>query len=580
MCGILGGNHIKWDYKSAIESMRHRGPDGMKISSYGDLTMAFVRLSIMDLSDRAMQPMDSTDGMVHIVFNGEIYGFNDLRNGLVSSHQFRTTSDTEVVLNAYLEYGDSFIDRIDGMYAIAIFDERDHHLRLYRDRYGIKPLYYYHQDTFFAFSSELKGITRLIGEDHLRLDHTAIYDFLNYQYIPEPKSIYKNVYKLEPAHVLELDTKDNRIIRCERYWTPQLNTSVARKRDVREVGEHLRELISSSVSKQMIADVPVGTFLSGGIDSSIITYESSSINPDICAFTMGFEDKEFDETAYAKLMTERYSLNTTTECLNNESLSDIKGSLSRWYDEPFADTSAYPTYSICRLAKTQVTVVLTGDGGDELFGGYDRYERFLNQRSLRQRSVMTVKRIIKLLIRYQDISKKLSDLIETDFNIYRREMGAMGVYPNPSVKEFARRLDIPSDYDVQWAFRKYWIKDLPPLSRLRFLDFNTYLPGDILTKVDRTSMQVSLEARVPFLDRNIVEYAFSLSEEECNPGYELKGALKSAYKDVIPSEILYREKRGFAVPWDYLGRELNEGHVWLGVLKNEWPDILYKEQAN
>ncbi len=570
MCGILGGNNPKWDYNKAIETMRYRGPDGSRVSSYKDITFAFTRLAIMDLSERAMQPMDSYNGKVHIAFNGEVYGFGALKDELSHKYEFKTTSDTEVVLNAYMEYGDAFTDHIDGMYAIAIYDERDGRIRLYRDRAGIKPLYYLFKDGVFAFSSELKGIVSLTGEDSLKIDNTAIYDFLTYQYIPSPKSLYLDVYKLPPTHGLVFDTRTGSIISCEPYWTLKVNEGSRRVRSEKEITEELRRLIGISVRDQMIADVPVGTFLSGGVDSSVVTYESSRLNPNICAFTIGFEDRAFDESGFAQLLTDRYSLNEIKEVLDNKALNDLKGSLKAWYDEPFADTSAYPTYRVCELAKSRVTVVLTGDGGDELFGGYDRYERYLGYLRSPGRQWRTFKQFVKYVLRYGGISDRLSDVVETAFNIYIREMGVQKLYPNKAVGKYLERYDIPDDYDPIWHFKRYWNEDLPTMTRVRYLDFMTYLPDDVLTKVDRTSMQVSLESRVPFLSKDIIEFAFGLSAEECSPNGELKGCLKKAYEPDIPHEILYRPKMGFGVPYDYLKDEYSTGHVWLGVLKNEW----------
>ncbi len=574
MCGILGGNRAGWKYESAISCMKHRGPDATRITPYGDITLGFTRLSIMDLSDRAMQPMDSEDGRVHVVFNGEIYGFRDLRDTLERNHRFRTTSDTEVLLNAYLEYGDRFIDHIDGMYGIAIYDERDGIIRLYRDRAGIKPLYYYIRGDEFAFASELKGITELIGEEHLKIDDTAIYDFLNYQYIPSPKSLYLDVYKLQPGCYVRYDVHRSAIVDEGRYWELKVNPTASRKKSQDEITDRLRGLIRTSVSQQMVADVPVGTFLSGGVDSSIITYEASHIKPDVCAFSIGFEDRNYDESRYAQILTDKYSLNHITEVLGADDLDSLKGQLKNWYDEPFADTSAYPTYRVSQLARSRVTVVLTGDGGDELFAGYDRYDRYLNWSKPANRIKTVTKRLIKLILHYGIMPNDMREFWESGFTIYKREMGMPVVYPNASVEEFIKRLDIPDDYDKSWAFRRYWIKDLPPLTRVKYLDFMSYLPDAVLTKVDRASMRVSLESRVPLLSRDIIEYAFSLSQEECCPGGELKGCLKKAYEDDIPNEILYRPKMGFGVPYDYLQNELDSGHMWLGVLQNEWGELV------
>ncbi len=577
MCGILGGNNPSWDYTAGIASMAHRGPDGQRIVNYKGITLAFTRLSIMDLSQRAMQPMDSENKKVHMVFNGEIYGFTKLKKRLEKKYKFKTTSDTEVILKAYLEFGDDFINYIDGMFGIAIYDEREQKIKLYRDRAGIKPLYYFFDGKNFAFASELKGIMELCKDIKFEIDYTAIYDYLMLQYIPEPKSMFKNVYKLQPANVLVFDIKNNRIIMNSRYWKLHVNTGVDRRHSRQEIQEHLRYLIGESIKEQLVADVPVGTFLSGGVDSSIVTYEASRIKEDIEAFSIGFSDKDFDESQYAKILTDKYDLNVETNILGKSDIQNIKGSLKQWYDEPFADTSAYPTFMVSKFARNKVTVVLTGDGGDELFGGYTRYYNFLAQKQNYKNKHLKLYGLMQRLGKQIGIAdEKIYEMFGTEFDFYA---DMMGIRYNNAIEELTKDWKIEKDYDPKWHLKKYYIKDLPPFTRVRYLDFKTYLPGDILTKVDRASMQVSLESRVPFLSKKIIEFAFSLTQEECCPENELKGCLKEAYRNIIPDEILYRQKKGFAVPTDYLRKERHSGSTYLGILQNEWSDIYYASKG-
>lgn len=571
MCGFLGGNHTAWDFEAGLESMVHRGPDGKKICRYHDITLAFVRLSVIDLSDRAMQPMDSADGMVHIVFNGEIYGFEQLRRDLAEEYEFQTTSDTEVILYAYLKYGEAFVNYIDGMFAIAILDEREGLIHLFRDRAGIKPLYYFYDGKNFAFSSELKGIVHACSTISFEPDNTALYDYLFYQYIPEPKSMYKNVCKLQPAHKLTFRIKDKKIVQKKKYWKLHVNTGVSQTRKTEDVQEEFKYLIQKSIKDQMIADVPVGTFLSGGVDSSIVTYEASRLHPDIEAFSIGFCSKAYDESKYAKMMTEKYDLNLSLKILSHQDLMNVKGNLEKWYDEPFGDTSAYPTYLVSKHAREKVTVVLTGDGGDELFGGYERYGWFETQRKkLKSKNPKIFKTLLMLHNQYGLFHKSFYDLFKTEIDLYSELIGFQfdGV-----VAEFAKKWNIDKYYEPRWHFYRYYKKELPPITRLRYLDFKTYLPGAILTKVDRASMQVSLEARVPFLSRELIEFAFSLSQEDCCALGELKGCAKYAYKGILPDEILFRKKMGFAVPSNSLSKELRVQNLYAGVLKNEWPGL-------
>ena len=570
MCGILGGNIQNWDYQKGIERMRHRGPDGQRVVKYEDCILGFARLAIMDLSDSAMQPFESHDGNVVIMFNGEIYGFHGLRKKLKEKYLFKTVSDTEVVLYAYIEYGDKFVEYIDGMFAIVIYDKRIRQIKLYRDRYGIKPLYYLYKEDMFAFSSELKGFVAACGRtDEFKVDKTAIYDYLAYQYIPEPKSMYQHVYKLEPATCINYDLNKKRIVNKKKYWKIQVCTRAHGKKKRQDVLDDIRELIKSSIKKQIIADVPVGTFLSGGVDSSIITYECSRIYGSLNSFSIGFEESKFDESRYAKMVANVCNISNITSMLSNADVSGVRGMLSGLYDEPFADTSAYPTYIVSKLARKDVKVVLTGDGGDELFGGYERYRWFINER---KRKFIKGDKIENFIADNDFVNKYIGKWMELNFEsemtTYCRIMGRFerGLY-----KSWKKKLEIPDDYDVKWYLRKYYHKELPVMTRMRYMDFKTYLPSDVLTKVDRTTMSVSLEARVPFLDRDLVEYVFSLAEDEYFYNGELKTLLKKAYEDVIPKEVLYRKKQGFAIPGNYISEGNNT--VYERLLKLEWKQL-------
>lgn len=570
MCGILGGNIRNWNYREGIESIRHRGPDGQRVTEYEDCILGFARLAIMDLSAKAMQPFASQDENVVILFNGEIYGFHALRDTLMKKYPFRTSSDTEVVLYAYIEYGDRFIDYIDGMFAIAIYDRRIRQIKLYRDRYGIKPLYYLYKNQKFAFTSELKAFVAAGGNaDEFEIDKTAVYDYLAYQYIPEPKSMYKGVYKLEPASCIHYDLMKKKIVKKEKYWRLRVCTKAHGNKKRKEVLEDIRELIQNSVKKQIVADVSVGTFLSGGVDSSVITYECSRFYDGLKAFSIGFEERNYDESEYAKAVAGICHAEHIMETLSNGDVSEVRGMLSGLYDEPFADTSAYTTYIVSKLARKDVKVVLTGDGGDEIFGGYERYRWFLNERKGKFiRSEHIEKFFAYADFIPNDLGKWFTSNFESELTTYCRQMGN---FKKDTYKSWRKKLGIPDDYDTKWYLRKYYHEELPAMTRMRYLDFKTYLPSDVLTKVDRTSMSVSLEARVPFLDRDLVEYMFSLAEDEYFYGGELKTLLKKAYEEVFPQEILYRKKKGFAIPGNYISGGNNT--VYERLLKLEWKQL-------
>ena len=439
-------------------------------------------------------------------------------------------------------------------------DFRTQELKLFRDRAGIKPLYYYYHNDRFAFASELKAIMATCTDVDFQVDYTALYDYLFYKYIPTPKTLYQNCYKLPAGTKLVYSLKERRIIKKDKYWKLHVNTSVGRKRRKEDIEEAIRYFIAKSVKEQMIADVKVGTYLSGGIDSSIISYECHKNDENINAFSIGFEDKKFDETKYAKEMADKYGIHFLNKVLSSAEIRKLKGLLKQCYDEPYADTSAYPTFLLSQMAKQNVSVVLTGDGGDELFGGYPS------------------------CIWMRDISKgvKLDNIYDY---LYWKSFGKVDV---PSVfgefyksrceviddkmKKLARVWGIDKDYDVLWYLKKYYIQDLPLMSRSKYLDFKTYMVDDCLTKVDRVSMAVSLEARVPFLSRELMEYVFSLSQEECFSDGQLKGCLKEAYKDIIPHSILFRKKQGFCVPRGYAGMQPND-KVSLKIMRNEWGKI-------
>jgi asparagine synthase (glutamine-hydrolysing) len=555
MCGILGGSHDpRWDYQKAVGLLTHRGPDDQGFLQRDACTLAFRRLSIIDLSHAANQPMSSQDGQVALVFNGEIYDFMGLRGELSKrGHQFRTHSDTEVLLEAYLEWNDSFIEHVDGMFAVAIWDLRVRKLKLWRDRVGIKPLYYFFDGKGFAFSSELKGITTLVGKEHLDYDHTALYDYLTYLYIPDPKTLYKNIFKLPPGYTLIFDSLTQKITDLKPYWKLQVATQHL---PLAQASERLRKLIHKSVNDQMIADVPVGFFLSGGMDSSSVVAEAAKISTQIKTFTIGFEQATHNELDFARLIAEKIQADHHEQILSNTAAEGLLARFNDWFDEPFADTSALPTYLVAQFARKKVTVVLTGDGGDEIFGGYRWYLTF---RSLSDGQLFKKKPLHKILSATKSMFPKNSLLFKAlnhlefyttdDLECYAKLRGGM---TDLEKQPYAQRWAIPKDYDSYWHYRMFYRKDLPVLGRLQYLDFHTYLPGDILTKVDRASMAVSLEARVPLLSKEIIEFCFSLPESVLYPRGELKGLLKAAYQSVLPAVILGRDKKGFSIPKQYL----------------------------
>lgn len=556
MCGFVGGTEPSWDYYAAVESIAHRGPDASKLHLKAPIRVGFRRLSIIDLEEGANQPMFARDGSTWVVFNGEIYGFRSVRKDLEKrGHVFRTRSDTEVVLNSYLEWGDEFVDHIDGMFAIAIWDAQQQELKIFRDRPGIKPLYYFYDGTRFAFASELKAIEVACGSDLLQIDETALYDFLSYRYVPTPKTLYRNCFKLPPAHTLSFNPATGSIRGPRRYWNIEVSKEPSR-RSLNECCEELRSLVDASVRDQMIADVPLGFFLSGGVDSSTVVAAASKTDADVSTFSIGFDSDAVSETPFARDVAEFFETDHHERILSQTDAQGLFPSFKTWFGEPFADESAIPTFLVSKVARENVTVVLTGDGGDEVFGGYRTYPRFARYDRLPTLPSSIVDQTAYWLrrpYRPRGSVARILGLIEMIFSggpsLWAKIMKGMSTAEKRAYRD---QFEIPCDYDDWWCYRAHWREDLPLRTRLQLVDFNTFMPDMVLTKVDRTSMAVSLEARVPLLDRRIIEFSFSVPEKIRYHGDGLKGMLRHAYRGVIPDRILDRRKKGFGIPRYYL----------------------------
>ena len=553
MCGLFGSTiHGEPSEKhfASLKTLSHRGPDQWGVWHDESVFMGHTRLSIIDLSDCGRQPMVRDEPKVVITVNGEIYNFQALRRELEVDCQFKSNSDSEVVLHGYVRWGiDGLMSRLEGMYAMAIYDLTARRLYLARDRAGIKPLFFAHLDGAFAWASELKALTSYFGNEKLQVDTSALYDFLSYLYIPTPKTAFKNVFQLPPAHIAAIDLNDFQSKQW-RYWDLNLQVTPT---TLPEASDRLAELLQNAVREQLVADVDIGYFLSGGLDSSAVVAFSDPESSNNRTFSIGFDHAEHDETKYASIVARHFGLKYRQEILANKSAADWENSFIDWFDEPFADTSAFPTFLVSRLAREEVTVVLTGDGGDEVFGGYERYEAFERLRSGSERNPakLRIGEIIqKLPLRKASLlgrirNRFLRENCLSDVELYCALLGGL----IRSEKETYRKMfDIPRDYDDYWALRRFYHPDIPIYTRLQYLDFCTYLPDDILTKVDRTSMALSLETRVPLLSTDLVEFSFSLPESIRLANGELKGLLKLALKNRLPSEILTRKKKGFSVP--------------------------------
>ena len=549
MCGIYGalssdpGRPVEGDLLERMgRVLVHRGPDGGGTHATGPLGMGMRRLSIIDLAG-GDQPMSNEDATIWIVFNGEIYNYRALAAELrARGHRFATASDTEVILHLYEEHGERCVEHLRGMFAFAIWDAPRRTLLLARDRLGIKPLYYAATPQGLLFGSELKALLQSPWLSR-RLDPAALVAYLRHGYVPDPRSILVGVLKLPPGHTLRVE--DGRAGEPRRYWQA---TSFFREQgwepEEDEAAGRLWSHLEDAVRSHMVSDVPVGAFLSGGLDSStVVAIMARAASVPIKTFSVGFREDRYNELPYARLTAEWFGTEhheLLVEPGDLKVLDELLGS----FDEPFADSSAIPTYLVSRLAREHVKVVLSGDGGDELFAGYDRYRVDYHRRRLGVLGDLHLGGPLRALSAMLPVGAGRNTLHNLSLPRVRRYLDTLSLFPDPALDELlgptAPRAANPLEAMVA--------DDLDPLSRLQDLDLKSYLPGDILTKVDRMSMANSLEARVPLLDHHLAEYACGIPSEMRMRGGATKYLLKRALVGRVPAELLTRPKQGFGVP--------------------------------
>lgn len=566
MCGIFGFTNFHKNRleqgRKALTTLQHRGPDQWNEYCKSDVYIGHRRLSILDLSENGRQPMFDREEKVIITVNGEIYNFQSLKEELVDKYTFKSTSDSEVVLYGYMEWGfEKLLEKLDGMYAIVVLDKVNRKLFLARDRAGIKPLFYSYQNNELSWASELKALVSFYEENNLNVDYTALYDFMTYQYVPTPKTMYQEVKKLPPAHFIQMDL-ETKEMSIQQYWKLEV-----REQDIsiEEAQKKIYNLTKESINEQMVSDVPVGFFLSGGMDSSVVVGLAAILNSDTQTFTIGFDNNPKDETHFAELVAKHFKTNHTKKVLNSKEAKVMFDRIKEWYDEPFGDISCFPTFLVSEVSRKHVTVVLTGDGGDELFGGYKWYKAFellsrYNLRGLRfmRKAIGVPLNMIGKIPKMKKYAKRGEWMFLNELELYTRLMGGM---LKEEKTDLRRKWNIPDDYDDYWYFRKFYRKDLKLFTRLQYLDFHTYLHDDILTKVDRVSMSVSLECRVPFLSKKLIEYLFSIPQDTRLYKGELKGAMKEAFKELLPNQIINRPKEGFNVPAESWSKDIKGKYI-------------------
>lgn len=551
MCGIAGFYSLQkqfseTDLRAMTDSLQHRGPDadGYFVNEEKTCALGHRRLSIIDLSEAANQPMFSHSGRYVIVFNGEVYNFQEITKQLNISTT--TTSDTEIILEVFEQKGVEFVHLLNGMFALAIYDIQEKSLHLFRDRLGVKPLYFFSHDGNFAFGSEIKALMQsAFVKSQVKVYRPSVYTFLYTGYIPEPFTIYDKIQRLPAGSYAVIK---NGSIEVKSYWKLEEKVEAKVNSDFKSAKKELKELLISSVRYRMISDVPFGTFLSGGIDSSIVTAIAQSISEKpVKTFSIGFKEAKFNESEYARRVSDHLGTQHQEFTVTENDALDLIDKMMTAYDEPYADSSAIPTMLVSKLARKHVTMTLSGDGGDELFLGYGMYD--------------WAKRLNNPLIKF--LRKPIASSLSKMGTRYKR---ASGVFNYKSMQRIKSHIFSQEQYFfsedeldelLQPEYREHILfnedftqlrRNLSAQEEQALFDIKHYLKDDLLVKVDIASMQFSLEARTPFLDYRVVEFALNLSEDLKQKNGTTKYLLKEVLYDFVPKEFFNRPKWGFSIP--------------------------------
>lgn len=588
MCGISGGiniNNIYDDSRKMVASLNHRGPDdnGVWLDNDNGIALGHARLSILDLSKSGHQPMHSSSNRWVIAYNGEVYNFKELREQLKKLGKiFKSESDTEVILESIDSFGvEKTASQLIGMFAFSVWDKQEKILYLVRDRLGIKPLYWGHFGDFFLFGSELRAL-RECKDWRPEIDRNSLANYFRHNYIPAPHSIYKNVYKLLPGHILTYKVGEQPNI--QPFWKLSdyevNNTELGNESDILD---SLHELLSDAITKRMVADVPLGAFLSGGIDSSTVAaiMQANSSKP-INTFTIGFDEAAYNEAEHALAVSKHLGTNHSELYVSPQKAMDTIPLIPEIYDEPFSDSSQIPTYLVSKMAREHVTVSLSGDGGDECFAGYSRYflasrmnqyQQFLPDclkallaQGIQMFSPGTLDAASQFLPQKLRPSQfghrlhKFANILNEDEDGFYRRLISHWDNNNELVLNGEEYKGLVWDKELQHKIPNF-------IERMCYIDMMTYLPDDILTKVDRASMAVSLEARVPLLDHRVVEFSRKIPLHMKIRDGQGKWALRQVLYKYVPKELVERPKMGFGVPID----------KWLRGPLREWAEDLLEE---
>jgi len=568
MCGILGYLEASsaaagqaFSLERAVASLNHRGPDDAGIWREDAVGLGFVRLAIIDLSPAGHQPMVSPDGRYVITFNGEIYNFSDLRRELEQAGEaFVGHSDTEILLRLFVRDGlEGCLGKLRGMFAFAVWDRREKTLSLARDRLGVKPLVYTETTGGFVFSSEIGSLFSLAPDLPRNADYDALDQYLTYQYVPSPRTGFKGICKLPPAHAMVV--RAGRIERIFRYW--DLANVSPSKLSFSDASEQLREMVLEATRLRMVADVPLGAFLSGGVDSSIVVAAMARLSSrPIKTYAIGFDDEKFNELPYARQVAEHLGTEHHEEICHADAV-ELLPKLIGHLGEPFADNSILPTYYVSRFARGDVTVALTGDAGDEAFAGYRRHQHIWRVETLERLGLLPLWRLLRRgTVAFENRFSRGRAHRAFPYTPADQMLTLVGAerfrhlvayFPEVEKAQFVtnRFRDQLTENSLE-PLSSAWSRvanKTDALNRWLYVDANTYLPDDILTKVDVASMAVSLECRSPFLDHKVQEFAASLpSSYKLSPGGRSKRILKEAFKEWLPPGFLERKKMGFSAP--------------------------------
>ncbi len=561
MCGITGWINLKKDKSindrailhEMCERMKHRGPDSEGLWNEDTVALGMRRLSIIDLAT-GEQPVYNEDKSVVVVMNGELYNFREVRADLEEhGHKFETHSDTEILPHLYEEFGDAMLDQINGMFAFALWDKLRERMLIARDRFGEKPLYYGVFDGTLVFGSELKVLlANPLVKTELNLD--AVRQFLSFDYVPAPASIYKNIFKLPAAHCL---TVENGKVSTKRYWNLTWEKSES---DFDSKTEELRTLLADAVRMRLVSDVPLGILLSGGIDSSTVAAYATQFSTErVKTFSIGFDEDSFDESKFAGQVAEHLGTEHYEERLSVGKAADLISQIGTWLDEPMSDGSLIPTFLLSRFVRRHVTVALGGDGGDEIFAGYPMYWAHRVARAYERipkaiRSGMIEPVVNSLPVSTKNMSfdyKAKRFVAASKYDLVTRHHSYFGSFsPDGQRRVLSRDVLEQTEEDVYRSARELLrICDATnDIEKMQFLDINYYMAEDILTKVDRASMAVSLEVRAPFLDPRVAQFAASIPIDYKLKGNKGKYILKKAVEPLLPASILKRPKKGFGIP--------------------------------